>query len=90
MEIPKKYLEMRQAKETHIHSAEHALADELCEYFNEKNSRRFGQWLGIVKKHGTGKVYMELAKLKEQPAIVQRSPRILIYRLVNSKSPKKK
>ena len=51
---------------TTIHSAEHELADQICKHFKEP--KRFGMWLGIIKKYGTQHVYKSFAEVKQSNA----------------------
>ena len=60
-----------------IHSEEHELAKQLTEYFHEP--KKFGMWLGIIKKHGTQKVYQAFAEVKQSNA--RRPVMLLMWKL---------
>lgn len=49
-------------KTTKIHSKDHDLARQLCKFFNEK---KFGMWLGVIKKYGFDNVYREWKGLSD-------------------------
>jgi hypothetical protein len=47
-----------------IHSYEHEITAEICEYVNEPH--KFALWLGIVKRVGTAKMVGLLRQMKER------------------------
>jgi len=73
-------------KDSKIHSKEHDLAKQICDYFGEK---KFGMWLGIIKRKGLENVYTAFAETKQSNA---KTPvKILMWKLKDKKKdePKK-
>ncbi len=67
-----------------LHSEAHVLADEMSAYFNER--KKFGMYLGVIKRLGIPKARSIFAELKSESAGVG-SPRKLFMWL--AKNPKK-
>lgn len=68
-----------------IHSEEHDLAKQICDYFHEN---KFGMWLGIIKRNGVQKVYQAFAEAKQSRG---KTPvKILMWKLKKKKDEEKK
>ena len=67
-----------------LHSEAHVLADEMSAYFNER--KKFGMYLGVIKRLGLAKARGIFAEIKSEASSVQ-SPRKLFMWL--TKAPKK-
>lgn len=67
-----------------LHSEMHVLADEMSAYFNER--KKFGMYLGVIKRLGVAKARSIFAEIKSEAANVQ-TPRKLFMWL--AKNPKK-
>lgn len=51
-------------KQGKIYTADHELAKELCDYFKEK---KFGMWLGVIKRFGRQNVFLMWKNLSDYP-----------------------
>lgn len=69
-----------------LHSEAHVLADELSTYFAER--KRFGMYLGIIKRLGIARVRAIFADLKSDTRHVD-NPRKMFMWLISRKSDKK-
>lgn len=58
--LQKKPLEKKVVR---IHTEAHDLAEQISKAFNEP--KKFGMWLGIIKKHGVRKVYQAWAEVRQ-------------------------
>ena len=67
-----------------LHSEAHVLADEMSAYFNER--KKFGMYLGVIKRLGIPKARSIFAELKAESANIG-NPRKLFMWL--AKNPKK-
>jgi len=68
-----------------IHSEAHALADEISTYFGEK--KRFGMYLGIIKRVGVAQARAHFSRIRSESANVKDPRKIFMWMTRKTKPP---
>jgi len=66
-----------------IHSQAHALADEISSFFNEK--KRFGMYLGIIKRIGVSRAREYFSRIKSERGTVDNPKKLFMWLSRNAK-----
>lgn len=69
---------------TRLHSEAHVLADEISSYFNER--KRFGMYLGVIKRLGVAKTRAIFSEIRDQGAQVQNPRKLFMWLAKNPKN----
>jgi hypothetical protein len=60
-----------------LHSEAHVLADEMVQYFSER--KKFGMYLGVIKRLGVARTRAIFASIKDQAATVENPRKLFMW-----------